>query len=170
MPRYKFFDKAAHTMNRKTALLGLFSALAIIFGYVEFLIPTGIPGVKLGLANLAVLFLLMRYSWREAALVSAVRIIVIGILFTNAFSILYSLAGAALSLLVMSLLKSSPRFSVFGISMAGGIAHNVGQLLVAMAVVESVSLVYYAPILLISGVVTGFLIGALTTEVLKRVR
>lgn len=157
-------------MNRKTALLGLFSALAIIFGYVEFLIPTGIPGVKLGLANLAVLFLLMRYSWREAALVSAVRIIVIGILFTNAFSILYSLAGAALSLLVMSLLKSSPRFSVFGISMAGGIAHNVGQLLVAMAVVESVSLVYYAPILLISGVVTGFLIGALTTEVLKRVR
>ncbi len=156
-------------MNRKTALLGLFSALAIIFGYVELLIPTGIPGVKLGLANLAVLFLLMRYSWREAALVSAVRIIVIGILFTNAFSILYSLAGAALSLLVMSLLKSSPRFSVFGISMAGGIAHNIGQLLVAMAVVESVSLVYYAPILLISGVVTGFLIGALTTEVLKRV-
>lgn len=157
-------------MNRKTALLGLFSALAIIFGYVELLIPTGIPGVKLGLANLAVLFLLMRYSWREAAFVSAVRIIVIGILFTNAFSILYSLAGAALSLLVMSLLKISPRFSVFGISMAGGIAHNVGQLLVAMAVVESVSLVYYAPILLISGVVTGFLIGALTTEVLKRVR
>lgn len=157
-------------MNRKTALLGLFSALAIIFGYMELLIPTGIPGVKLGLANLAVLFLLMRCSWREAAFVSAVRIIVIGILFTNAFSILYSLAGAALSLLVMSLLKSSPRFSVFGISMAGGIAHNVGQLLVAMAVVESVSLVYYAPILLISGVVTGFLIGALTTEVLKRVR
>ena len=157
-------------MNRKIALLGLFSALAIIFGYVELLIPTGIPGVKLGLANLAVLFLLMRYSWREAALVSAVRIIVIGFLFTNAFSILYSLAGAALSLLVMSLLKSSPRFSAFGISMAGGIAHNVGQLLVAMAVVESVSLVYYAPILLISGVVTGFLIGALTTEVLKRVR
>ena len=157
-------------MDRKTALLGLFSALAIIFGYVELLIPTGIPGVKLGLANLAVLFLLMRYSWREALFVSAVRIIVIGFLFANAFSILYSLAGAALSLLVMALLKQSPRFSVFGVSMAGGIAHNVGQLLVAMAVVENFSLVYYAPILLISGVLTGFLIGALTTEVLKRVR
>lgn len=157
-------------MNRKTALLGLFSALAIIFGYVELLIPTGIPGVKLGLANLAVLFVLMRYSWREALFVSAVRIIVIGFLFANAFSILYSLAGAALSLLVMALLKQSPRFSVFGVSMAGGIAHNVGQLLVAMAVVENFSLVYYAPILLVSGVLTGFLIGALTTEVLKRVR
>ncbi len=157
-------------MNRKTALLGLFSALAIIFGYVELLIPTGIPGVKLGLANLAVLFILMRYSWREAVLVSAIRIVVIGFLFTNVFSILYSLAGAALSLLVMALLKRSPHFSVFGISMAGGIAHNVGQLLVAMAVVESVSLVYYAPILLISGVLTGFVIGWLTAEVLKRVR
>lgn len=157
-------------MNRKTALLGLFSALAIIFGYVELLIPTGIPGVKLGLANLAVLFLLMRYSWREAALVSAIRILVIGFLFANAFSILYSLAGAALSLLVMALLKRSPHFSVFGISMAGGIAHNVGQLLVAMAVVENLSLVYYAPILLISGVLTGFLIGALTTGVLKRIK
>lgn len=159
-----------HTMNKKTALLGLFSALAIIFGYVELLIPTGIPGVKLGLANLAVLFVLMRYSWREAALISAVRIVVIGFLFTNTFSILYSLAGAALSLLVMVLLKRSPRFSVFGVSMAGGIAHNVGQLLIAMAIVENFSLVYYAPVLLISGVLTGFLIGALTTEVLKRVR
>lgn len=157
-------------MNKKTALLGLFSALAIIFGYIELLIPTGIPGVKLGLANLAVLFILMRYSWREAVLVSAVRIVVIGFLFTNAFSILYSLAGAALSLFVMTLMKHSPRFSVFGISMAGGIAHNTGQLLVAMIIVENAGLVYYAPILLISGVVTGFLIGALTTEVLKRVR
>ena len=157
-------------MNKKTALLGLFSALAIIFGYVELLIPTGIPGVKLGLANLAVLFLLMRYSWREAALVSVIRILVIGFLFTNAFSILYSLAGAALSLLVMALLKRSPHFSVFGLSMAGGIAHNVGQLLVAMAVVENLSLIYYAPILLISGVLTGFLIGALTTGVLKRIK
>ncbi len=157
-------------MSRKTALLGLFSALAIIFGYVELLIPTGIPGVKLGLANLAVLFLLMRYSWREAALVSAIRIAVIGFLFTNAFSILYSLAGATLSLFVMTLMKRSPRFSVFGISMAGGISHNVGQLLAAIVVVESASLVYYAPILLLSGVLAGFLIGWLTTEVLKRVR
>lgn len=156
-------------MNRKMALLGLFSSLAIIFGYVELLIPLGIPGVKLGLANLAVLSILMRYSWREAVLVSAIRIVVIGFLFTNAYSILYSLAGAALSLLVMALLKRVPYFSVFGISMAGGISHNAGQLLVAMAVVESTSLIYYGPILLISGVLTGMLIGWLTREISKRI-
>ena len=157
-------------MNHKTALLGLFSSLAIIFGYVELLIPLGIPGVKLGLANLAVLFILMRYTWKEAVLVSVIRIVVIGFLFTNVYSILYSLAGAALSLLCMSLLKRSSHFSIFGISMTGGITHNIGQLLIAMAVVESTSLVYYAPILLISGVLTGLLIGWLTGEVLKRIR
>ena len=94
-------------MKRKTAYLGLFAAVAIIFGYVESLVPvfTGIPGIKLGLANLAVLFILDRYSVKEAALVSVVRILVIGFMFGNLFSILYSLAGAALSLTVMELLK-----------------------------------------------------------------
>ena len=94
-------------MKRKTAYLGLFAAVAIIFGYVESLIPVfaGIPGVKIGLANLAVLFILDRYSWREAALVSVVRILVIGFMFGNLFSIVYSLAGAALSLTVMNFLK-----------------------------------------------------------------
>lgn len=88
--------------NKKTAYLGLFAAVAIIFGYVEsLLIPffAGIPGIKLGLANLAVLFILETYTWKEAALVSAVRIVVIGFLFGNMFTIIYSLAGAALSLL-----------------------------------------------------------------------
>lgn len=95
-------------MKRKTAYLGLFAAVAIIFGYVESLVPvfTGIPGIKLGLANLAVLFILDRYSFKEAALVSVVRILVIGFMFGNLFSILYSLAGAALSLTVMDLLKT----------------------------------------------------------------
>lgn len=157
-------------MKRKTALLGRFSALAIILGYIELLIPSGIPGVKSGLANLAVLFLLMRYSWREAALVSVIRIMVIGFLFTNAFSILYSLAGAFLSLLAMALLKRCPRFSIFGISMAGGIAHNIGQLLLALAIVENTGILYYAPVLLLSGVLTGLLVGWLTSEIAKRIR
>lgn len=156
-------------MNRRTALLGLFSTLAIILGYIELLIPLGIPGVKLGLANLAILFILMRYSWREALLVSAVRIIVTGFLFANASSILYSLAGASLSLAVMALLKKPRLFSIFGISMAGGVSHNIGQLLVAMAVVGNVSLVYYAPVLLLSGLLTGLFIGWLTAQVQKRV-
>ena len=158
-------------MNRKTAVLGLFSALAIIFGYVETLLPvfTGIPGVKLGLANLAVLFILMRYSLPEALLVSMIRILVIGFLFGNMFSILYSLAGAVLSLLVMLLLKKSGHFSIFGISMAGGISHNIGQLFVAMLIVENVNLIYYAPVLLLSGILTGFAVGWLTREVDRRI-
>lgn len=158
-------------MSRKTAYLGLFSAVAIIFGYVESLIPVfaGIPGIKLGLANLAVLFILARYSYKEAALVSLVRILVIGFMFGNLFSIAYSLAGAALSLTVMTFMKKYSGFSLTGISVAGGVTHNVGQLLVAIAIVENFSLFYYAPALLISGVITGLLIGWLTTEVLKRI-
>ena len=158
--------------NRKLALLGLFCAVAIIFGYVESLIPVfvGIPGIKLGLANLSVLFILMRYSMKEAVIVSAVRIVVIGFLFGNMFSIVYSLAGAALSLTVMALLKKYTKASVYAISMAGGISHNIGQLIVACLIVENRSLLFYAPVLIISGILTGFLIGYLTSETLKRVR
>lgn len=157
--------------NKKTAYLGLFAAVAIIFGYVESLIPffAGIPGIKLGLANLAVLFILETYTWKEAALVSAVRIVVIGFLFGNMFTIIYSLAGAALSLFVMTLMKKSSGFSILGISVAGGVSHNIGQLMVGALIVENTSLLYYAPVLLISGVVTGLLIGLLTKEVTKRI-
>lgn len=158
--------------NKKTAYLGLFAAVAIIFGYVESLIPffAGIAGIKLGLANLAVLFILEKYTWREAAFVSAIRIIVIGFLFGNMFTIIYSLAGAALSLTIMTLMKKISGFGILGISVAGGVSHNIGQLIVAALIVENTSLLYYAPLLLISGVVTGLLIGILTREVLKRLR
>lgn len=158
-------------MKRKTAYLGLFAAVAIIFGYVESLIPVfaGIPGVKIGLANLAVLFILDRYSWREAALVSVVRILVIGFMFGNLFSIVYSLDGAALSLTVMNFLKKHSEFSLIGISVAGGITHNIGQLIVAMIVVSNTSLMVYAPALLVAGVLAGVAIGVLVKEVLGRV-
>ena len=158
--------------HKKTAYLGLFAAIAIIFGYVESLIPffAGIPGMQLGLANLAVLFILEKYSWKEAALVSTVRILVIGFLFGNMFSILYSLAGAALSLTVMTLMKRFSGFSILGVSVAGGVSHNIGQLIVASFIVENTSLLYYAPVLLISGVATGLLIGFLTGEITKRIR
>lgn len=157
-------------MKRKTVYLGLFAAVAIIFGYVESLVPifTGIPGIKLGLANLAVLFILDRYSFKEAALVSVVRILVIGFMFGNLFSILYSLAGAALSLTVMDLLKKHSGFSLIGISVAGGATYNIGQLIVAMIVVSNTSLMIYAPALLVAGVLAGILIGGLTKEVVGR--
>ena len=157
--------------QKKTAYLGVFAAVAIIFGYVESLFPffAGIPGIKLGLANLAVLFILEKYTWKEAALVSAVRILVIGFLFGNMFSILYSLAGAALSLAVMTLMKKRSGFSILGVSVSGGVSHNIGQLIVAALIVENAAFLYYAPVLIISGVITGLLIGLLTREVAKRI-
>lgn len=157
--------------QKKIAYMGLFAAIAIIFGYVESLIPffAGIPGIKLGLANLAILFILEKYTWKEAVLVSMVRILVIGFMFGNMFSILYSMAGAALSLTVMTFMKKTSGFSLLGISVAGGVSHNIGQLIVAALIVENKSLLYYAPVLIISGVITGLLIGILTGEVTKRI-
>ncbi|MDD7220666.1 MAG: Gx transporter family protein, partial [Clostridia bacterium] len=119
--------------------------------------------------NLAVLFVLEKYTWKEAALVSVLRILIIGFMFGNLFSILYSLAGATLSLTVMTLLKKKSDFSLLGISVAGGVSHNIGQLIIAMMIAMSSSIIYYAPVLLISGVITGLLIGILTREVLKRI-
>lgn len=157
--------------QKKIAYMGLFAVIAIIFGYVESLIPffAGIPGIKLGLANLSVLFILETYTWKEAALVSMVRILVISFMFGNMFSILYSMAGAALSLTVMTLMKRFSGFSILGVSVAGGVSHNIGQLIIAALIVENTSLFYYAPVLLISGVITGILIGILTGEVTKRI-
>lgn len=158
--------------QKKLANLGLFAAVAIIFGYVESLIPffAGIPGMKLGLANLAVLFILEKYTWKEAALVSVIRIFIIGFMFGNLFSILYSLAGAALSLTVMTVMKKKSDFSILGISVAGGVSHNIGQLVIAMLILHSSSVFLYAPALLVAGVAAGIVIGGLTSEILKRVR
>lgn len=158
-------------MGRKIADLGFFTSLGIILGYVDTLIPvfSGVPGIKLGLANLAVLFVLYRHGIRSAGMVSFIRILAVGFLFGNLFSIFYSLAGGFLSLSVMALLKKSHRFSMIGVSIVGGVSHNVGQILAAMAVVESPSVLYYLPVLLISGVITGFCIGTAALEVWKRI-
>ena len=158
-------------MKVKTAYMGLFCAVAIILGYVETLIPIsiGIPGVKLGLANLAVLLVLLVYGWKEGATVSAVRILVIGFMFGNLFSILYSVAGASLSLLVMTLLKKTGAFGTVGISVAGGVSHNLGQMAVVLLVFHSVGYLYYLPVLLISGGITGFLVGIVVWQVEQRI-
>ena len=155
---------------KKTAYMGLFAAVAIIFGYVESLLPVfaGIPGIKLGLANLVTVFILYTYSFREAAAISLIRILVIGFMLGNLFSILFSLAGAALSLACMTLAKKYLGLSVTGVSILGGVTHNLGQIVVAVLVVENVNLFYYFPALLIAGLITGFLIGILSGEILKR--
>lgn len=155
---------------KKTAGLGLLCALAIIFGYVEMLLPvfTAIPGIKLGLANLVAVYILYTGTLKEAALVSAVRVVVIGFLFGNLFSILFSLAGAGLSLGVMAGAKRISGLSVAGVSILGGVTHNLGQIAVAALVVENINLFYYFPALLIAGLITGALIGIVSGEILKR--
>lgn len=157
-------------MKNKVAVFGVFTSLALILSYVELLIPInfGIPGMKLGLANLLVVILLYKGCPRDALLLSVIRILLSGLIFGNMFSIFYSLGGGLLSLAVMVFLKKTGQFTVAGISIAGGASHNVGQLLVAMFVVQTYQVGYYLPVLLIAGVITGAVIGILSAEVLKR--
>ena len=157
-------------MKSRVAVFGVFVSLALIFSYVETLIPFnfGIPGVKLGLANLIIVIAMYKMSLKEAYLLSVTRIILSGFIFGNLFSIIYSLAGGILSLSVMALLKKSRGFSVTGVSIAGGVMHNVGQLIIAMIIVETFSVAYYVPVLLISGLITGLIIGIVSGEMLKR--
>ena len=156
--------------TKKITVLGLCVALAMILSYIESILPVfvGIPGAKLGLPNMVIVLLLYLMGAKEAVCVNILRILLSGFLFGNLFSILYSLAGGLLSLAVMVILKKRGSFSVFGVSMAGGVFHNVGQLIVAMLVVETFSVAYYVPVLLIAGVITGFIIGVVANEMLKR--
>ena len=158
--------------GRKVAIFGVFTALALIFSYVELLIPInfGIPGAKLGLANLMTVLVLYKMGIKEALALSVTRIILSGFMFGNLFGILYSLSGGLLSFLVMVLLKKSDRLSFAGVSIGGGTAHNIGQLLVAMFVVQTYQVGYYLQVLLVAGEVTGLLIGLVAKEGLKRIQ
>ncbi|MBS6924373.1 MAG: Gx transporter family protein [Lachnospiraceae bacterium] len=154
------------------ASFGVFVALALIFSYIENLIPfqIGIPGVKLGLANLVIVIALYRMPVGEVYLLSGVRVVLTGFLFGNLMSILYSLAGGILSLTVMWGMKRIRSVSILGVSIAGGVFHNVGQLLAAALMVETYGVFSYLPVLLISGLLTGFVIGLAAGEMLKRIR
>ena len=159
-------------MRHKAAYFGVFTALALIFSYVETLIPIhfAIPGAKLGLANLVVVIVLYKAGWKDALLLSVTRIVLSGFLFGNLFGILYSLAGGLFSLGVMTIIKRRESFSMIGVSMAGGVTHNIGQLIVAMIVVETYQVGYYLPALMLAGLATGTLIGLVCREVLRRLK
>ena len=159
-------------MKSRAVSFGVFVALALIFSYIETLIPInfGIPGVKLGLANLIIVVGLYKLHLADDYLLSVTRVILAGFLFGNLFSIIYSLAGCLLSLTVMALVKRTEKFDVMGISILGGIFHNIGQLIVAALVLENVSIFNYIPVLLIAGLVTGALIGIVAGEILKRLK
>ncbi|BBF41848.1 heptaprenyl diphosphate synthase component I [Lachnospiraceae bacterium KM106-2] len=158
--------------TKKVATFGVLVALAFIFSYIESLIPFyfGVPGMKLGLANIVVLTALYKLGVKEAYSLCIVRIILVGFTFGNLYSLLYSIAGGLLSCTAMVLLKMTKKFSQIGVSAVGGIMHNVGQITVAMIVLETSALIYYLPALLISGVLTGALIGVAGGEIIKRLR
>ena len=154
----------------KVAQYGLITALGLVLSYLESLVPSlGVPGVKLGLPNIAIVFALYRLGWRDACIISLVRVFLVFLLFGNGAGLAYSLAGAALSLSLMGLLKKTGRFSSVGVSVAGGVAHNAGQILVAMALLETARLAWYLPVLWISGTVAGVLIGIVSGVLVKRV-
>lgn len=157
---------------KKTAYYGMYTALALIFSYVESLVPIsfGIPGAKLGLSNLVTVFVLYHMGRKEALIISMTRICLSGFMFGNLFGILYGLSGGILSYVAMLLCKTMQGFSIIGVSIAGGVFHNVGQVLMAIFVLESIQIIRYLPVLLLAGLITGCLIGLLSKEVLCRIR
>lgn len=158
-------------MYKKIPLYAMLVALAMIFSYVEVLIPIsfGVPGMKLGVANLVVVVGLYLLKSREVFLISMLRIVLMGYLFGNGMSILYSLAGGILSFFLMMLFKRM-KFSMVGVSIIGGVSHNVGQLMVAALVLQNAVVFYYAPALLAAGTITGALIGILSTKIVRAVK
>lgn len=149
----------------------MYATLALIFTYVEFLIPysVGIPGVKLGLANLVIIIALYEMDFKYALSINLLRIALSGLLFSGVFAMFYSLSGGLVSIIVMWALKRSGKFSMAGVSMAGGVAHNLGQLLVAAFVVSNIKIFVYFPILIFSGIGAGICIGIVAYVIDKRV-
>lgn len=156
--------------TKRLAVSAVLASLGLIFSYIEAIIPfsVGIPGVKLGIANLVVIIALYVLGTSYAFSINIIRILVAGLLFNGVFGALYSLAGACISFIVMLMLKKTKLFSIVGVSMAGGVAHNVGQLLVAAAIISNIKLFLYFPVLLFSGMVTGVIIGVISYHILKK--
>lgn len=157
--------------TKHIAVSAVLASLGLIFSYIEAIMPfsIGIQGVKLGIANLVVIIALYTLGKSYAFSINVIRIIVAGLLFNGLFGALYSLAGACISFLVMLLLKKINLFSIVGVSMAGGVAHNVGQLLVAAVIISNIKIFLYFPVLLFSGMITGIIIGIVAYYILKRI-
>lgn len=150
--------------TKTLVFLSLFTAVAMVLSYIEAILPpiwSAIPGIKIGLPNIIIIFLLYRMSVKSATAVSLVRILLSALLFGNAVTLLYSLAGAILSLTVMAVLKKIDRFSMIGVSIVGGVFHNLGQILMAMLILETAEIGYYMIILTVTGTIAGVLVGIL---------
>jgi len=157
--------------TKKMALSAILISLALVLSYVEKFIPAlvAVPGVKVGLANITVVFALYKLGTKEAFIISLFRVFLAGLLFGTFISLAYSLAGALVSLTVMSLLKKASVFSPVAISVVGGVFHNMAQIVVACLIVGSDILKYYAPVLVLTGIVAGIAVGLVSSSLIKRI-
>ena len=156
--------------TKNITVMALFSAVTIIFSYIEAILPpiwSAIPGIKVGLANIVTVTLLYKFSIKEASIVAFIRIIIIALLFGNAMTLIYSIAGFVLSVAIMDILKRTNLFSTVGVSIAGGVFHNLGQIIVAMLLLQTKEIGYYMIVLAITGTVAGILIGIASNLMLK---
>ena len=158
--------------TKKLTVMALTTAVAMILSFVESQIPAfvAVPGVKVGLANIAVVFALYRLGWKEAAAISLVRVVMVSMLFGSIASLFYSLAGAVLSLAGMGLMKKTGRFTEIMVSVTGGILHNIGQIAMACLILETAALRYYLPFLLVSGIIAGVVVGLVSAVLVQRVK
>ena len=157
--------------TQKLTVMALTTAIALVLSFIESQIPAfvAVPGVKMGLPNIAIVYALYRLGWREAAMISLIRVVLVSLLFGSAASFLYSFAGAVLSLLGMTLLKKTGKFTEIVVSVAGGVLHNIGQIAMASIILETDALRYYLPFLLVSGILAGVVIGLISGILIRRI-
>jgi len=161
--------------NKKTLQLTTMAfviAFAMILSFVESRIPAfvAIPGVKVGLANIAVIFTLYKLGVKEAITVSIIRVLLISMLFGSPVSLIYSISGATLSLATMILLKKLTPLTEVTISVTGGVMHNVGQIAAASFMLSTNVVMYYLPFLLVSGTIAGVVVGIASAILIKRIK
>lgn len=162
---------AALNRNKKIAIRGVLIALAMILSYIESFIPvsSAIPGIKLGLANIVTIYALERLGAKDALVISLLRIFLSSFLFGNPAMMVYSLSGALLSILVMSLLSRIVKFGIIGISVAGAVSHNIAQCAAAALLLQNTNVMQYVPVLVLSGIAAGIITGIISAAVLKEV-
>ncbi len=157
--------------TKKIAFLGISTSVALILAYIEAILPpiwTAVPGIKVGLPNLMIILVLYRFGFKQAAIVSGIRLIIVSMLFGNVMTLAYSTAGAVLSLLLMGFLKKTDKFSTVGVSIVGAVSHNLGQIIVAIFLFDTVQIGYYMVVLAITGTIAGIFIGIGSNLLLKR--
>ncbi len=157
--------------TKKVALLGILTSVALILSYIEAILPpiwSAVPGIKMGFPNIVIIFILYRFGVKEATIVSFIRIFIVALLFGNVMTLVYSCAGAFLSIVLMAIFKKINAFSVVGTSIVGGVAHNLGQIVVAIFLFDTVQIGYYMAVLAVTGTIAGIFIGIAGAFLLKR--